>query len=169
MHIFLQQFNCKNECTVAHRGCLEFPKHASSTSTLNSKLIGITKPSCWSHAGTSLLSKTPSRFSFLTLTLTHVPWALSYFPGLLHGGQVLNKIIPLASCRLDLIKYSTDKGYANVSFNIIKREMRVHTSSKANNPFSYFIRNTYCHNDYIILSKQVERCSVCDVFRYLYF
>lgn len=47
--------------------------------------------------------------------------------------------------------------------------MRVHTSSKANNPFSYFIRNIYCHNDYIILSKQVERCFVHDAFRYLYF
>lgn len=47
--------------------------------------------------------------------------------------------------------------------------MRVHTSSKANNPFSYFIRNIYCHNDCIILSKQVERCSAQDILKYLYF
>lgn len=47
--------------------------------------------------------------------------------------------------------------------------MRIHTSNKANTPFSNFIRNIYCHNDYIILSKQVERCSVCDILKYLYF
>lgn len=47
--------------------------------------------------------------------------------------------------------------------------MRVHTSSKANNPFSYFIRNIYCHNDYIRLGKQVERCSLRDIIEYLYF
>lgn len=47
--------------------------------------------------------------------------------------------------------------------------MRVHTSSKANNPFSYFIRNIYCHYDYIILRNQVERCSVHDIFKHLYF
>ena len=33
VHILLQQFNHKNECTLAHRGCFEFPKHASSAST----------------------------------------------------------------------------------------------------------------------------------------
>lgn len=71
-----------------------------------------------------------------TLWVTLVRWVLSYFTGLLCGASVLNKIqIPLAACRLDLIKYPTDKGWANVSFNIIKRETRVHTSSKANNPF----------------------------------
>lgn len=56
-------------------------------------------------------SEPPSPFRFVTLTVILVLQDLSYFPGLLHGGQDLNKIkFPLASYRLDLIKYSTDKG-----------------------------------------------------------
>lgn len=50
-------------------------------------------------------------FVCVTLAATLVLWVLSYFRGLLCGASVLNKIrIPLAACRLDLIKYPTDKG-----------------------------------------------------------
>lgn len=88
---FCNKSNCENECTLAHRGCSEFPKHASSTSTSNSELIGITKPSCWPQARDTSSFKDSLRFSFVTLTVTHVPWVLAYFPRLLHRGQVINK------------------------------------------------------------------------------
>jgi hypothetical protein len=101
-----------------------------------SQLFWATLPSRRSHdQGTLSLAVYPC-FVSVTPWVTSVPGVLSYFPGLLCGASVLNKIqIPLAACRLDLIKYPTDKGWANASFNIIKRETRVHTSSKANNPF----------------------------------
>lgn len=55
--------------------------------------------------------RSPSRFLSGTLTVTQALRPMSYLPGLLRRGQVLNKIkIPLTSYRLDLIKHPLIKG-----------------------------------------------------------
>lgn len=83
---------------LGHR--LKTPNHSASWSPASSHM-----------AAGPLSPRSPSRFPSGTLTITRALWPLSYLPGLLCRGQVLNKTkIPLTLYRLDLIKHPLIKG-----------------------------------------------------------